>query len=153
MGVRDFKLISDIRLRWFDDSSLLTEDKRELVELFLESIGVSSDVARDVFEVVLIAKARDVRLTSSQIKEWVLELRRTRARKDADEGLSDRNIQIWLRFFREMRLLDKLGDKYFFTGNKKPSAAFREYTKPIADESFNYVFKVLEKLEKEYKIK
>ena len=79
-------LLSEITLRWYDDSSLMLEDRRELVELFLDSLGVSRDVASDVFEVLLLAKAKNISLTSNQIKKEIIDLRNKRNR-DPDEGV------------------------------------------------------------------
>lgn len=146
-------LLSDITLRWYDDSSLLKENPRELVELFMTSIGISSEVAIDLFEVLLIAKSKDIGLTRKDIKSNILELRKSRKIKDAEDGLTDRNLQIWLKYFIEIKLVDRIGKRYRFTNNKKPSIAFSQYTKPLVDESVLYVEKILKKLEEEYKIK
>ena len=146
-------LLSDIRLRWYDDSSLLKENPRELVELFMKSIGISSEVAIDLFEVMLMAKSRDIGLTRRDIKSNIIELRNSRKTKNAEDGLTDRNIQIWLKYFMDIKLVDRIGKRYRFTNNKKPSVAFSQYTKPLVDESVLYVEKILKKLEEEYKIK
>ena len=146
-------LLSDIRLRWYDDSSLLKENPRELVELFMKSIGISSEVAIDLFEVMLMAKSRDIGLTRRDIKSNIIELRNSRKTKNAEDGLTDRNIQIWLKYFMDIKLVDRIGKRYRFTNNKKPSVAFSQYTKPLVDESVLYVEKILKKLEEEYNIK
>ena len=145
-------LLSDIRLKWYDDTSLLQEDRRKLIELFLDSIGVSREVASDLFEVLVIARSESIALTSAQIKEKIIELRETRGQK-ADSGLSNRNIQIWLKFFKELDMVEKIGARYLFSGNKKPSEVFSEKTKQtIIDPSIAYIERVLKKIESEYSI-
>jgi hypothetical protein len=146
-------LLSEITLKWYDDSSLMTEDKRALVELFLDSIGITRETAADIFEVLLIAKAKDISITSSQIREGIIELRTQRG-KEIDKSLTRRNIQIWIKFFRKLGFLEKIGNMYTFKGNRKPSTVFRENVKPqVIDNSADYIARILEKLEDKYKIK
>jgi len=146
------KLVSDIRLRWYDDSSLLEDDPRRLLELFLDSLGVTSDVAVDLFHVLLCARAEDTALTGRQIRDAIVGLRRMRDAGEPERGLTMRNIQVWLRYFREIKLLDKLGSRYHFRGNKKPSKAFAEGTRQMAEQSAAYVEKLLKRVEESYKI-
>lgn len=146
-------LLSEICLRWYDDSSLMLEDKRELVKLFLRAIGVSRDVAADVFEILLLASAEDIAFTTAEIKEEIIKLRKGRG-ADPGKGLSERNIQIWLKFFRNLELVQRIGDRYFFTGNKRPSAVFIENIKPdIIDRTSDYISRLLEEIERRYEIK
>lgn len=146
-------LLSEITLRWYDDSSLIVEDRRELVELFINSLGITRETAADIFEVLLIAKSKDMSLTTNQIKEAVIELRTARG-KDVDRNLTMRNIQIWIKFFRELGFLEKVGRRYLFKGNQNPSKVFRENVKPqIVDNSCEFLARVLEKLEENYRIK
>ncbi|MBM3308965.1 MAG: hypothetical protein FJY77_01805 [Candidatus Altiarchaeales archaeon] len=147
------KLLFDIGLRRFDESSLDEEDARRLLELFLESLGVTSDVARDLFEVLLVSRAGDTALTARQIRDSIIGLRKARKVEDAEKGLTARNIQIWLKYFKGIRLVDKLGDRYHFKGNKRPSRVFAEDTKPVVEESVKYVERVLKKVEEAYRIK
>jgi len=145
--------LADIQLRWFDDSTLLTDDPREVLEMFLDSIGVTSDVARDLFEVLLISRHHDLALSTREVKANIVELRRRRKVKDVGRGLTDRNIQIWLNYFSKIGLLDSIGGKHRFRSNKKPSKAFTEDTKPIVEECLKFSEKVLKKVEDSYKIK
>jgi hypothetical protein len=146
-------LLSQITLKWYDDSSLMTEDKRALVELFLDSIGITRETAADIFEVLLIAKAKDISITSSQIREGIIELRTQRG-KEIDKSLTMRNIQIWIKFYRNLGFLEKIGNMYAFKGNRRPSTVFKENIKPaVIDNSADYVGRILEKLEDRYKIK
>lgn len=146
-------LLSEITLKWYDDSSLIVEDRRELVELFLDSLGISRESAADIFEVLLIAKSKDMSLTTNQIKEQIIELRTTRG-KETDKNLTLRNIQIWIKFFRKIGFLEKVGSRYLFKGNMRPSKVFRENVKPqVIDNSCEFLGRVLEKLEENYKIK
>jgi hypothetical protein len=145
--------LCEITLRWYDDSSLITDDRRELVERFMDSLGISRGVASDLFEVLLLSKAKGDSLTSQEIKKGIIKLREKR--KDvSDDSLTLRNIQIWVKYFRNMGLIEKVGGRYLFKGNKKPSAVFKDNVKPeIIDKSAEYIERILEKLEKEYEIK
>jgi hypothetical protein len=146
-------LLSQITLKWYDDSSLMAEDRRELVELFLDSAGITREIAADIFELLLIARSKGLSLTSREIRDGIAEMRERRG-KSPDDSLTLRNIQIWLKYFRNLGLLEKIGGRYFFKGNKKPSAVFREYVKPeVIDKSADYLARVLEKLEDRYGIK
>lgn len=146
-------LLSEIHLRWYDDSTLMLEDKRELVKLFLNTVGVSRDVAADVFEVLLLTKMEGIALTTSEIKDEIIKLRRGRG-LDTQKGLTNRNIQIWLKFFRDIELAQRIGDRYFFSGNKKPSTVFIEHTKPnIIDKTSDYIARLLEEIEQRYGIR
>ncbi len=141
----------DIRLRWYDDTSLNEDDKRKLSELFLKTLGVTSEVAVDIFEALLTARADNRAITVREIKQAVVENRKQRGCPLS--GLTERNIQIWMKFFRDIGLIkyvEKMGDRYIFPGNKKPSEVFEEYTKPQVASSLNYIKRVLEKTEDAY---
>ena len=146
------ELLADIKLRWYDESALLADEPREVLELFLDSIGLTSDVARDLFEVMLMARARDVPLTTQEVKAGIVELRRRRGAKEPDFGMTDRNIQIWLENFETMGLMDEVGGRHRFTANKKPSEAFNK-TRQIVNESLKYSERLIAKLEDAYRIK
>jgi len=146
-------LLSQITLKWYDDSSLMTEDRRALVELFLDSIGITRETAADIFEVLLVAKAKDISITSLQIRGGIIELRTQRGR-EIDKSLTMRNIQIWIKFYRKIGFLEKIGNMYTFKGNRKPSTVFKEYIKPqVIDNSADYIGRILEKLEDKYRIR
>ena len=148
------KQLADITLRWYDDSSLMLDGDRELVELFLDSLGVSRTVAADIFEVLLHGKKKDVGLTSDEIKKEIIKLRKKRKEKDAEKGLTKRNLQIWLKFYMEIELVERFGFRYRFKGNRKPSQAFKEYTKPeVIDRSSDYMYRLLKEIEGRYGIK
>ncbi|MBD3388902.1 MAG: hypothetical protein GF416_07530 [Candidatus Altiarchaeales archaeon] len=146
------ELIADIKLRWYDDSALLAEEPRELLELLLDSVGVTSDVARDMMEVLLMARAKDVSLTTAEVKSGIAQLRASRKSKRRDFGMTDRNIQVWLRYFEDIGLLDSVGGKHRFAANKTPSEAFKR-TKEVIKESVKYTDKLLEKVEDAYGIR
>jgi len=144
--------ISNIQLIWYDDTTLLTENPRKLVKLFLSSIGITSDIAADIFEVLVKYNAKGIAPTSKEIEKEILK------KKNSENGeeFSFRIIQIWLKYFREIKLIDRIGSKkkgrYVFSGNRKPSESFMQYTKPlIIDESVNYSEKILKKMEGKYK--
>ena len=145
------KPVADVTLRWFDDTTLLADEPRKLVEVFLEALGITSDVARDLMEILLAQCAKDHPLTTQEIKERILELRGERGQEV--KGLTDRNLQVWLKYFREIRLADRVGGRHRFTGNKTPLAAFKENTRPVIDDTLNYIQRALEKLEDAYGIK
>ncbi|MBU0762455.1 MAG: hypothetical protein KKD39_05465 [Candidatus Altiarchaeota archaeon] len=145
-------LLADIKLRWHDDSALLSLEPRESLEVFLDSIGVTSDVARDLFEVLLLARAKDVSLKSSEIKRGILEVRLRRKVKDVESGLTDRNIQVWLKYFQTIGLIDSFTGKYRFSGNKKPSEAFKR-TEEVIGECVKYSKKAVKNLEDLYNIR
>jgi hypothetical protein len=146
------KLIADFTLRLYDEGALLEDDPRRLLELFLDSIGITSDVARDVFHVLLVARAGDTALSARQIREAVVSLRKIRGEKELERGLTMRNVQVWLRYFRDIRLADNLGALYRFRGNKTPKRAFIDGTRPLALASLDYVEKLLGKVEGAYRI-
>lgn len=146
-------LLADIRLRWYDDSGLMSKDPRALIGLFLDSMGVTRDVPVDLFEVLLTAKSMGVGLTTSEIKKGIIKLRKKR-KEGEGKGLSDRNIQIWLKFFRDLDLVDRIGSRYMFSGNKNPSTLFKEKTKPeIIDKSADYIYRLLREIEGSYEIR
>jgi hypothetical protein len=146
------ELLADLKLRWYDDSATLEDDPRRLLEMFLDSIGVTSDVARDLMEVMLTARAKDVPLTSGQVRSGIMELRRRRGDKEPDFGMTDRNLQVWLEYFETIGLLDYVGGRHRFHSNKKPSEAFKR-VKQVAAESLKYSEKLVTKLEAAYRIR
>jgi len=144
-------LLAEIRLRWYDDSSLMLEDDRELIELFLNSLGVSRKVAADIFEVLLYARKRDEGLTSEELRDEIIKLREKNKTKNINKGLTKRNLQIWLRFFQDIELVERYGSRYRFAKNKKPSTAFKKYTKPqVIDKSSDYMLRLLGEIESRY---
>jgi len=146
-------LISDVRLKWYDESCLGVDENRELVRILLDSLGVTRDVASDIFEVLLMAKSDGISITGREIKDRVVSLRKGRKVKKPADGLTDRNIQLWLRFFREIDLIERVGSRHLFSGNKKPSKVWMEKTKPnIIDKSAENIHKILLELEKRYEI-
>ncbi|MFH1836332.1 MAG: hypothetical protein ABH851_09110 [Methanobacteriota archaeon] len=143
--------ISDITLRWFDESALMEKEPRELTKTLLASLGITSDVAVDVLEVLLRSSAQDRARRTAEIREEVVKLRKERGVKK-ERGVTLRNIQVWVKYFKEIKLIDRVGERVHFTGNKKPSEAFREYTRPIIEESASFIEKLLEKTEQAYGI-
>jgi len=146
------ELLVDIKLRWYDDSALMEDEPRRLLELFMDSIGVTSDVACDAMEVVLMSRARDLPLTTGEVKLGVVELRRRRKAEDPEFGMTDRNIQIWLKYFERIGLLDEFAGKHRFSGNKRPSEAFKR-TREVVAESLKYSERLVGKLEAAYHIR
>ena len=146
-------LLSEITLKWYDDSSLMLEDRRELVGLFLDSLGITRDCAGDIFEALLLAKSKNISLSTAEIRKSVKDLRSERGQRP-DDSLTTRNVQIWLKYFRNIGLIERIGDRYLFKGNRKPSIVFKENVTPeVIDKSSDYLKRVLEKLEERYEIK
>jgi hypothetical protein len=146
------ELLADIKLRWYDDSALIEDEPRRILELFMDSIGVTSDVACDIMEILVMSRARDTPLATGEIKEGVVELRRRRKAEDPAFGMTDRNIQIWLKYFQRIGLLDETFGKHRFSGNKKPTEAFKK-TRQVIMESLAYSDKLASKLEAAYGIR
>jgi hypothetical protein len=146
------KAVSEITLKWFDDAALMEDDPRRLTETFLASLGVSSEVAVDVMEALLHARAQDRALKTAEIRDEIIKLRKKR-RVKAAKGMTLRNIQIWLKYFKSLKLVDRTGERVRFTGNKRPSQVFEEYTKPVIHESASFVGKLLKRTEEVYGIK
>ncbi len=144
-------LHASIKLRWYDDSNLLTDDCRQLLVNFLDSIGVTSDVACDLLEVMLMSRAKDIALTTSEMRQGIIRLRQNRKEKDVEGGLTDRNIQVWIKYFEQIGFFETISGKHRFASNKKPREAFKR-TRQVVEESLKYTDKLLEKLEKAYRI-
>lgn len=146
-------LLSEITLRWYDDSSLIAEDRRELVERFMNSLGITRGVASDLFEVLLIYKAKGDSITSQELKKEIIKLRENR-KCISNDSITLRNIQIWLKYFIKIGLIEKIGGRYLFKGNRKPSVVFKENVRPeVIDKSADYMQRLLERLEAAYEIK
>lgn len=144
--------IADLTLRWFDESNLLEKDPRTLTRTFLAALGITSDVAVDIMDVLFRVRAEDRALRTREILDEIIRLRKERKVKDK-KGLGLRNIQVWVKYFKSIKLVDRVGERVRFSGNRKPSEAFSEYTKPIIEESVSFVGKVLVKTEEAYGIK
>lgn len=151
-------LLSSITLKWYSEDELLKENPRELIDLFLNSIGVSRKIAGDVFEVLLISRMKNLPLTAEEIRKEVIELRKKRKEigifdGNVEESASKRNIQVWIKFFKDIKMIESVKNKYIFSGNKFPSEVFETYTKPlIIDESVKFISNVLKKIEEKYNI-
>jgi len=152
-------LLSEIKLKWYSEDVVLTENPRALIDFFLDSIGVTKRTASDIFEVLLISRSRGLALTSEEIKNEVINMRKKRSELgqfsgEVNESLSDRNVQVWLKFFKDIKLLECINNRYVFSGNKTPSEVFLQYTKPlIIDESVKSIEKILVEVEKRYGLK
>ncbi len=152
-------LLSKIELCWFSDDELLKENPRALVELFLNSLGVSKGTASDIFEILLLNKRKGIHLTSGEIRNEVIEMRKNRKELgefdgEIEDSLSGRNVQIWLKFFKDMKIVECINDRYFFSGDKFPLEAFEMYVRPlIIDESVRFIERLLKKIEESYGLK
>jgi len=152
-------LLSKLQLCWFSDDELLKENPRDFVELFLNCLGISKGTASDIFEILLLNKKKGVHLTSDEIRNAVIEMRTKRKELgkfngNINDSLSERNVQIWLKFFKDIKMIECINDRYFFSGDKFPSEVFEIYVKPlIIDESVKFIEKLLKKIEENYGLK
>lgn len=150
-------VLSTITLKWYSDDELLKENPRELIKLFLDSIGVTRRIACDVFEVLLIARIRNIPLTAEEIRKEVIELRKKRNEigtldGEINDSASKRNIYEWLKFFKDIKMVETIKNKYVFSGNMFPSESFENYTKPlIIENSTKFIINLLKKIEEKYK--
>jgi hypothetical protein len=144
------QLLADIKLRWYDDSALIRDSPRELLDVFLDSIGVTSAVAGDLMEVLFMARARDVPLKAGEIMGGMAEVRRRRG-AGSDYGMTYRNVLVWLKYFHRIGLIDCVDRKYRFSGNKTPSEAFKK-TGEVVAESLKFSGKALDGAQKAYGI-
>ena len=148
----DEEALVELRLKWFDDSTLLSDDGEELLRQALRSLGVTSRPAFEVFRVLLIAHKGGVRVSARQVREQVVKSRAREKERDR-RGLTLRNIQVWLKYFCDIGFLDCVGDKYMFKAARKPSECFNEYTVPLIDECARYTRKAFEAVEDAFKVK
>jgi len=73
---------------------------------------------------------------------------------EIDDSLSERNIQMWLKFFKDIKMIECINDRYFFSGDKFPSEVFEIYVKPlIIEESVKFIERLLKKVEESYELK
>ncbi|MFN3528062.1 MAG: hypothetical protein ACK4YO_03065, partial [Candidatus Altarchaeaceae archaeon] len=71
-----------------------------------------------------------------------------------DEKISKRTVQFWIKFFKEIKMIESIKNRYIFSGNRIPSEVFMNYTKPlIIDESVKFIVNVLKRIEEKYNIK
>ena len=141
-----------IKLRWLDESAFLESDRRKTLELFLDSIGITSDVAADIFELMLLAKARELSLKTSEIKKGIIKLRGERKVKNTEKGLTNRNIQVWLSYFEDIGLFDSKVSGHRFRMDKRPSEAFKRVGQ-LASESLNVSERLLKNVEEGFDIR
>jgi len=152
-------LLSKIKLCWFSDDELLKDSPRALVELFLSSLGASKGTASDIFEILLLNKKKGIHLKSDEIRNEVIEMRKNRKELrefdgNIDDSLSKRNVQIWLKFFKDIKMIECINDMYFFSGDKFPSDVFEMYVKQLViDESVQFIERLLKKIEEGYGLK
>jgi len=144
--------IVTIKLKWLDESAFLEEGSEERVKLFLESIGISSDVASDLLQVMLLARAKELSLKTGQIRKGILELRKRRGDKDSEKGLTDRNIQVWLKYYETIGLFERYRGKHRFRSAKSPHDAFKR-CKQMTSESLKVSERLLELVQESYGIK
>jgi len=148
-------LIADIRIRWYDDTLLNRVQGRQSIRFFLECLGVTADVACDIFEVLVEAYRDGSAVSVSQIKEEVIK--KIEKRGDENKGTTERNIQIWIKFFRDIEMIQMIGSgksaKYMLYGGRKPSEVFITHTKAqVIDRASMFIVRALEKVEREYDI-
>ncbi|MBD3260489.1 MAG: hypothetical protein GF334_02210 [Candidatus Altiarchaeales archaeon] len=147
------KPLVEFKLKWFDHSSLYTENQSEILSLALLSLGINAEPAREVFWVLLAGHKKGLSLSVKQIRDLIYEKRKKNGETDLESGLTVRNIQVWLSYFQQIGLVECLGDKYIFRGGKKPSQAFEQYTKPLIEKNTQYIIETFVRLEELYEIR
>ncbi|OVE74807.1 hypothetical protein BVX95_01040 [archaeon D22] len=105
--------IAEIILRRYEKPYNLT--KRELVRKLCLSIGLlqpgdSRDVVVDVLYVLLEARQENLKLSSEEVRENVLELRKNEGL--ALVGVASSNIRRQLKRLREVFLVEKIKNDY-----------------------------------------
>jgi hypothetical protein len=143
------KPLSELKLKWFDESTLMTDDARQLLGMVLESLGVTSKPGFEVFHVLLEAHKAGLRVGAREVRAQIVKYRMRHGDSDR-KGLTLRNIQVWLKYYQDIGFLDNMGDKYMFKAARKPSECFNEYTVPIIEESVSYTRRALEAMQKAY---
>jgi len=123
---RDIPL-GEITLRRYEKPSGLNE--RDLLRKICLSIGLlqpgdSRDVVVDVFQVVLMASKDKKMLSSEDVKNGVVSLRKKS--KLPLKGIADSNIRRQLKRLRDLFLVEKLNNTYRITEWEHPSVIFDE---------------------------
>jgi len=148
MSFKNKKPLAKIQLSWYDDSTLLEEDSFKLVRLFLKSLGINARVPAEILEVLLLFG--DEYLTTKRIKEKILELRKKRYGRANRKGLTERNLQKWLKQFIELELIERYRERYRFKNDKSLSYAFEKYTLELLNNAIEYNKKLIAEIEKRY---
>ncbi len=144
--------LAHVKVRWLDDTAFLEDDPKERLKLFLDSIGITSEVAIDILQVILMAKARELTLKTAQIKQGIDELRIRQGIKEPKKGLTDRNIQIWIGYYEDIGLLERHNGRHRFRQNKRPIDAFKQ-CKQMVTESLKVSERLLERVEEGFSIR
>ncbi len=119
--------LSEINLRRYEKPYNLS--KRELVRKLCLSVGLlnpgdSRDVIVDVLYVLLEARKENKKLSSEEIREEVLELRKSE--KLDENGTAASNIRRQIRRLRETLLVEKIKNDYRITEFSELGLIFNE---------------------------
>ena len=124
--IRDSPL-SEITLRRYEKPNGLSD--RDLLRKVCLSIGLlqpgdSRDVVVDVFQAVLSASKSRKFLTSEQVRDEVIKLRKKR--KLPLKGIADSNVRRQLKRLRDLFLVEKIKNEYRITEWENPSVIYNE---------------------------
>ena len=105
--------LSEITLRKYEKPFF--EDKRDLVRKYCLTMGLlqpgdSRDVVVDVFLALLLAKREKSYLTSDEVKEYVVSIRKER--KLPLNGIAASNIRRQIKRLRDLSLVEKIRNSY-----------------------------------------
>ncbi len=119
--------LAEITLRRYEKPYNLS--KRELVRKLCLSLGLlnpgdSRDVVVDVFYVLLEARKEQKKLSSDEVRDEVITLRK--AEKLDDNGTAGSNIRRQIRRLREIHLVEKIKNDYRITEFTELSTIFNE---------------------------
>ncbi|HLP79652.1 MAG TPA: hypothetical protein VK158_03395 [Acidobacteriota bacterium] len=117
--------LSELTLRRYEKPSFTT--RRELVAKTCLSLGLlqpgdSRDVIVDIFYVLLVARSSRKELSSYEVREEVVKLRREN--NLALLGIADSNVRRQIKRLRDMFLVEKVKNNYRVTEFEQLSAIF-----------------------------
>jgi len=119
--------LAEITLRKYEKPYQL--EKRGLVKKICLSLGLlqpgdSRDIIVDIFSILLDARGPKLALESDQIKEKVIEFRKS-SNLDV-KGVADSNIRRQLKRLRDMMLVEKTNDGYRISDFENLAKIFTE---------------------------
>ncbi|PIU76128.1 hypothetical protein COS75_00555 [Candidatus Pacearchaeota archaeon CG06_land_8_20_14_3_00_35_12] len=105
--------LTEITLRRYEKPYQLT--KRELLKKICLSLGLlqpadSRDVVIDILQIMIDAKEKKLLLSSEEIKNQVIEIRKNQ--NLSLNGIADSNIRRQLKKLRDIFIVEKIENKY-----------------------------------------
>ena len=119
--------LGELTLRRYERPANLNE--RDLIRKICLSLGLlqpgdSRDVVVDIYNVMLNASKSKKMLSSEEVREEVVKLRKKH--KLAMKGIAESNIRRQLKRLRYLFLVEKVQNNYRVTEWEKPSVLFNE---------------------------